>query len=130
MTSVILPSLTNQIVLDVFKILVDAEVRKRQAKSFEFCSGQQDGVILYHELLFGAAANDQQADEAANKNRSWDHVIEQIVEEKLKDWAETFEKIEDSSEINLEMFRIELERAVEEFALEKPELMIDALKLL
>ncbi|MHA2279851.1 MAG: hypothetical protein ACXAC5_03115 [Promethearchaeota archaeon] len=127
--SIILPSLTNDMVLSVFRYLVDAELRKRMPGAVDFRFGCQEGIIAALCLMFGNA-DDLIVERSYDKNETWLQITERIAEEKLQSWGETLDELNDDPdlEIDYEQMVEAVNKAVNQFALENPTLMIDALK--
>ena len=127
MESVILPSLTDQMVLGVFKYLVEAELRKNVPTQGEFRFGCQEGMVSAIVLMFGEA-DDAVAEAAYDNNKTWLHVVEEIKED-LQDWAETLEKTAIPDEVDFESFQDAVDVAVNEYALKHPKKLGDALRV-
>lgn len=127
--SIILPSLTNDMVLAVFRYLVDAELRKRVPSQTDFRFGCQEGMIASLSIMFGNA-DDLVVEMSYDKQETWLHITERIVEEKLQNWGESIDLINDEPDqsIDYEQLMKDVDEAVNQFALENPTLMIDALK--
>lgn len=127
MANIILPSLTNQMVLGIFKYLVDAELRKKIAGCLDFRFGCQEGMIVTLSLMFGDV-DDQTAELAYEKQKSWLQITEKIVEAKLSDWARKLENLDnDSDTTELDGLNEAVEQAVEDYALQHPTALTDAL---
>jgi hypothetical protein len=127
--SIILPSLTNDMVLSVFKYLIDSELRKRIPGQVDFRFGCQEGIIAALVIMFGNA-DDVVVQISYDRNETWLQIVERIVEEKLQSWGETLDLLNDDpdQEVDFEKMTEAVEKAVNQFALENPTLMIDALK--
>ena len=121
MESVIFPSLTDQMILGVFKYLVEAELRKNVPGQEEFRLGWQEGVIATIVLMFGEADED-----TYDNSKTWLHVVEEIKED-LQDWAKIFEK--NASPVDLESFQDAVDAAVNSYALKYPKKLGDALRV-
>ncbi len=129
MSTVIIPSLTNQMILEIFKFLVTAEIHKRVTRACDFRSGQQDGYIAHVAMQFGSS-EDGVAETAYDEGKTWLHVTHRIVDEKLESWTDAVDELVDDPDINIDLMAMnkDVARAVEEFALENPTLLIDAIK--
>lgn len=126
MESVILPSLTDQMILGVFKCLVEAELRKSVPGQGEFRFGYQEGVIAIIVLMFGEA--DETTSETAYDNGgTWLHIVEEI-KEGLQDWANTLETAS-YEEIDFDSFQDAVDAAVNSYALKHPKKLGDALRV-
>jgi len=127
--TIILPSLTNEMILSVFKYLVDAELRKKAPGAIDFRFGCQEGIIAAVVLMFGEA-DDETAQLAYDKNETWLHVTERIVDEKLRVWSDVIDQlnVDRNADIDYEAMIEAVNEAVNNFALENPTLLIDALK--
>ncbi len=124
--SIILPSLTDQMILGVFKYLVEAELRKNAPGQGELRSGCQKGMIASIVLMFGEA-DDVTAKTAHDNGGTWLHVVEEI-KENLQDWAETLETVS-HEEIDFESFQDAVDVAVNNYALKHPKKLGDALRV-
>ena len=131
MTTVdIIPSMTTAMVLAAFNYLVDAELRKRAGgNSVPFREGCQEGYIACIADLFGTTT-DEEAERAYNNKETWSHVVQQIVTDRLADWANTFEDLNDVDDIDFDAFHVAVNTAVSEFALRNPKKLHNALKYL
>lgn len=126
-TTVILASMTTQMVLVYFKLFVSAELRKHQVKLADFYSGQQDGIALALGATFGTA-DEATAESSYDSGESWIQVAENIVDEKLSHWVTILEKNDQALQIDYKKMQEDTEASVEEYALENPELLVNALK--
>lgn len=126
MGSVILPSLTDQMVLGVFKYLVEAELRKMLKSQQEFRFGCQEGMIAALVLMFGES-DDLTAEMAYNNGKSWLQVVEDI-SENLQTWADTLSQAENYTAIDFEGFQNAIDKAVNDYALKHPKKLGDALR--
>jgi len=124
---VILPSMTDQMILGVFKFLVECELRKNMDRTTDYRSGQQDGAIYMLTLMFGACG-DTEAELAYDNKISWSHVTTQIAEEKLQTWIDTLSSVDDWDSIDIDRMQQEISQAVDAFALQHPKLLTDALR--
>lgn len=122
---VILPSLTDQMILGVFKYLLEAELRKSVSGQADFRFGCQEGMIAAIVLMFGEA-DDLTAEVAYDSKKTWLHVIEEI-QESLQDWAETLENAE-NHEVDFKNMQDAVDVAVNEYALKHPKKLGDALR--
>ncbi len=129
MSTVIFPSLTNQVVLTVFEFLVNAELKKRQTTFHDLKWGCQEGMIASLAILFGSA-NDEEYQEAYGNGNTWLEVTEAIVDRELRDWCDVIDDSEDATEISAEALKKDVKMAVENYALAHPEKLINALKTL
>lgn len=128
MDSIILPSLSNDIVLSIFKYLVDAELRKRINGSMDFRFGCQEGIIVGIGIMFGNA-DDLTSELSYERQETWLHMSERIVDEKLTVWADEMDNCtEGPDDIDFAQMIVDVSKAVDEFALEHPILLFDALK--
>ncbi len=127
--NIIVPSLTNDMILSLFRYLVDAELRKRIPGSLDFRFGCQEGLIATISLMFGDA-DELVAELSYDKEETWLQVTERIVDEKLSSWANSFEQLEDDHNVSIDFAQMvkDINGAVNEFALENPTLLIDALQ--
>lgn len=123
--NVLIPSMTTQIVLSAFEYLVNMELLKGTQSSFEFRNGCQEGMIATLILMFGSAS-DEAAEEAYEKQETWMHLSQRIVDEKLNHWTQVIANNEDYSP---DVMDFEVKNAVQEFAKEHPTLLINALKV-
>ena len=128
-STVVLPSLTNQMILSAFKFLVEAEVQKQGGTSgaLSLWQGNQDGYVTAVCDFFGEA-DEGTARKAFENEGSWLQVTEKIVETKLSDWVVIVQNAESEAEIDYDKMRTAVSDAVEEYGLEHPEQLIDALK--
>lgn len=126
--SIIVSSLTNEMVVSLFKYLVDTELRKRAPGAMDFRFGCQEGVIATLSIMFGNA-DDLIAEIAYEKEESWLQVTERIVDQKLSSWASNLDQLseEEDFSIDYEQMSAAIDKAVNEFALENPTLLNDAL---
>jgi len=127
--SIIVPSLTNDMILSVFRYLVNAELRKRAPGALDFRFGCQEGMIAALSLMFGNA-DETVRQLSHDKEERWLQITERIVDEKLSSWADTLDRLNDEANFSVDDARMiqAVESAVNEFALENPTLLIDALK--
>jgi len=125
--AVILPSLTDQMVLGIFKYLVEAELRKSISSQSEFRFGCQEGMIAATVLMFGDA-DDVTAEIAFDQGRSWLQIVSDIKED-LQSWADTLEKAEASAEVDWKQMRDAVDKAVNGYALKHPKKLGDALRI-
>ena len=125
--SVILPSMTDQMVLGVFKFLVEAELRKNIDGQKEFRFGYQEGMIAAIVLMFGET-DDLTAEVAYNNRKSWSHVVEEI-RQNLQTWADALESAADYTEIDFEGLQDAVDKAVNDYALKHPKKLGDALRV-
>lgn len=127
MSSVVLPSLTDQIVLGVFKYLVEAELRKSVQSSgqVEFRYGCQEGMIASLVIMFGEV-DDLAAETAYNSGSTWIHVVGEIVTN-LKLWKDTLES-ENMESIDFDGLQDAVDEAVNEYALKHPTKLGEALR--
>lgn len=124
--SVVLPSMTDQMVLGVFKYLVEAELRKIMGQN-EFRTGCQEGTIATMGLLFGTS-DDLTAEVAFENKKTWIHVIEEI-RENLQTWVDTLERAEEFTEIDVDELQDAVDVAVNDYALKYPKKLGDALRI-
>lgn len=129
MSSIIIePQLTDQIVLEVFKLLVQFEVRKHLPSQGNFRHGQQEGVVAAIAMLFGDN-NNADAEEAFDSGRTWLHVKGEIIEDtKLRNWILLFES-EGAHDWDDEELQQDVENAVNNYALRNPKKIGDALRI-
>lgn len=128
MSTVITPSMTDQIVLSTFCYLVDAELRKRMQGSLDFRFGCQEGFIAALIMLFGEG-DEITAEQAFDKEESWIHLTERIVDEKLEAWATACHETNDTeAQVDYEAMQEGVKNAVNEFAMQDPDLLRNALK--
>ncbi len=130
--SVILPSLTDQMVLGVFKYLVEAEMRKSlnglvETKTTDFRYGCQEGMIASLVLMFGEADN-LTAEIAYDSGTSWSHMVEEIVGD-LQSWTDTLEAAADHTEVDFGQLQDAIDNAVNKYALKHPKKLGDALRV-
>ena len=125
--SVILPSLTDQMVLGVFKYLVDAELRKNLEGQQELRFGCQEGMIAAIVLMFGEA-DDAVAEVAYKNGESWSCVVEEIYEN-LQAWTDTLADATEHIEIDFESLQDAVDKAVNEYALKHPKKLGNALRV-
>jgi len=127
-SSIILPSLSNDMVLSIFKYLVDAELRKRLNGGLEFRAGCQEGMIAGIAIMFGNA-DDATAEQTYEKQESWLHLAERVVDDKLLAWAQELERCSEDPDMNIDFNQMvqDIDEAVNEFALDNPTLLFDAL---
>lgn len=125
--SIILPSLSNDMVLSVFKYLVDAELRKRLSSGTDFRFGCQEGVVAGIGIMFGNA--DLTSEQSYDRQKSWLQLSERIVDEKLTAWAEKIDGYSEDPDLNIDFNQMiaDIDEAVNDFALEHPTLLYDAL---
>ncbi len=129
-TMEVIPSMTTIEVLAAFRHLVDAELRKRAGgDSITFREGCQEGYIASMADRYGTTS-DEEAERAFNNKETWSHVTLQIVDDNLSDWADTFENLEDITDIDFDAFNQAVHNAVAEFALRNPRKLHNALKYL
>jgi hypothetical protein len=126
--NIVLPSLSNDMVLTIFKYLVDAELRKHLHGNVDFRAGCQEGVVAALAIMFGTA-DDITAERTYEKQESWLHISERIVDEKLSAWAEELDRYSEDPDANIDFQQMidDVDDAVNEFALENPTLLFDAL---
>lgn len=127
MGSVILPSLTDQMVLGVFKFLVEAELRKNIEGQQELRFGCQEGMIAAIVLMFGEA-DDAIAEAAYNNGKTWSHIVEEI-RETLQSWTDALSNATEHTEIDFENLQDAVDKAVNEYALKHPKKLGDALRV-
>lgn len=125
--SVILPSLTDQMVLGVFKYLVEEELRKNIKGQSEFRSGCQEGMIAAIVLMFGEV-DDLTAEIAYDHGKTWLHVVGQIQED-LQTWVDALENTADVAEFDFEQMQNAIDLAVNNYALKHPKELGDALRV-
>lgn len=125
--SVILPSLTDQMVLGVFKFLVEAELRKNIEGQQELRFGCQEGMIAAIVLMFGEA-DDVVAEVAYNNGQTWSHIIEEI-QGNLQSWVDTLTNATEYDKIDFESLQDAVDKAVNEYALKYPKKLGDALRI-
>lgn len=125
--SVILPSMTDQMVLGVFKYLVEAELRKSVLSHTDFRFGCQEGMIAALVIMFGQT-DDSVAEKAYDNGVSWSHIINDITEG-LQTWVDTLENISNYTEINFEDLQDAVDKAVNNYALKHPRKLGDALRI-
>jgi hypothetical protein len=126
--SVILPSLTDQMVLGVFKYLVEAELRKNFNNQSEFRFGCQEGMIASMALMFGEA-DDLTAEKAYNNGDSWLQIVLWIQDKYLQDWVDALSSAVDVLEINFNDMQDAVDEAVNNYALQHPQKLGDALRI-
>ena len=119
----ILPSLTNQIAIDVFKYLIDAELRKHMPQSYEFRFGCQEGLIAALSMLFGYT-DDETAEQVYDAGESWLQITQQIVKDNLSSWIADFDALKDVDYVKMEK---DIDSAIEKFVLKNPTLLIKSL---
>lgn len=129
MSTVITPSMTDQIVLSAFQYLVNAELRKRTQGALDFRFGCQEGSVAALIMLFGEG-DEVTAKQAFDRGESWIHLTERIVEEKLKVWATACQKMNgtEETEVDYEAMQEAVKQAVNSFAMQEPDLLRNALK--
>ena len=110
--------LKYQMVLGVFKYLVEQELRKNIQGQQEFRCGCQEGMIAAMVLMFG------EADTSKDDNKTWLHIVREIQEE-LRTWVDKLESLEDYSEINFEGLQDAIDEAVNDYALKHPKALKD-----
>lgn len=125
--AIILPSLTDQMILGVFKYLVEEELRKSVPTQGEFRFGCQEGMIAAIVLMFGEA-DDATAETAYDNGGTWLHIVGEIKQD-LQYWADTFENTANYEEIDFESFQDAVDAAVNEYALKHPKKLGDALRV-
>lgn len=125
--SVILPSLTDQMVLGVFKYLVEAELRKHIDGQSDFRSGCQEGMVASMVLMFGET-DDLTAEIAYDKGKTWLHIVGEI-QGNLQTWTDALEVAPDHTGINFEDLRDAVDKAVNDYALKHPKKLGDALRM-
>lgn len=125
--SVILPSMTDQMVLGVFKFLVEAELRKNIDGQKEFRFGCQEGMIAAMVLMFGET-DDLTAEVAYDNKKSWSHVVDEI-RQNLQTWAEALEAAADQTKIDFGSLQDAVDEAVNDYALKHPKKLGDALRV-
>ena len=125
--SVILPSLTDQMLLGVFKYLVEAELRKNVPGQLELRMGAQDGMIAALVLMFGEA-DSVTAELSFNNGKTWTHVIDEITED-LQTWVEALENETEHVEIDFVALQDAVDKAVNDYALKHPKKFGDALRV-
>ncbi len=130
--SVILPSLTDQMVLGIFKYLVDAELRKNISDQLEFRQGCQDGMMAAIVLMFGET-DSVTSEMAYNQGKTWTHIIGEIKDD-LQTWADTLENYnpstdEDIDDIDFADLQNAVDKAVNDYVLKHPKKIGDALRV-
>ena len=125
--SVILPSMTDQMVLGVFKFLVEAELRKNIGGQKDFRLGCQEGMIAAMVLMFGET-DDLTAEVAHDQRKSWSHVVEEI-RQNLQTWEDALKAVADHTEIDFEGLQDAVDKAVNDYALKYPKKLGDALRV-
>lgn len=122
-SSVILPSMTDQMVLGVFKYLVESELCKSLQGSVKHSVkhqfGCQQGMIAGVALMFGVTSE--------NLSNNWLQIVEEI-REKLQDWVDLLDKAVDRDEIDFEELQNAVDAAVNNYALKHPKKLGDALR--
>lgn len=128
MGNIVFPSLTDQMVLGVFKYLVDSEIRKSVPVSghVDFRHGCQEGMIAALGIMFGTNSDDV-AETAYDSGGSWMHVIEEICAD-LTDWKDSLEAATDASSINFSAMMDAVDEAVNKYALANPRKLGEALR--
>lgn len=116
--SVILPSMTDQMVLGVFKYLVEAELCKSIKGAVKHRFGCQQGMVAGVALMFGVTEE---------TNGTWLQITEKI-RESLQDWVDLLEKTEDYDEINFGELQDAVDVAVNNYALKYPKKLGNALR--
>lgn len=130
MAGVILPSMTDQMVLAGFRHLVECELRKHVPGQVDLWFGNQEGWIVCCVMMFGQT-DDESAGRAFNSGGSWLQLTEKIVQEKLVDWVDELESLKQGwalDEVDFEAMQEAVDKAVNEYALQHPKSMSDALK--
>lgn len=122
--SVILPSLTDQMVLGVFKYIMEAELRKNIPGQAELQFGCQEGAIATIVLMFGET-DDLASGIAHNNGGTWLQIVGEI-KEQLQDWVEV---LETNDAIDLESLQDAIDVAVNNYALKHPKKLGDALRI-
>lgn len=125
--SVIFPSMTDQMVLGVFKYLVDAELRKNLGSQHEFRFGCQEGMIAALVLMFGES-DDLTSETAFDQGKTWLHHVGEIMHD-LQDWVAELAGSQDLTSINWDALKEAVSAAVDNYALKHPKAMGDALRL-
>lgn len=125
--SVILPSMTDQMVLAIFKHLVSCELRKNLEGQHEWWFGNQEGFVAAVAIMFGET-DDATAHEAYVKGGTWLQITEKIVEEELQDWAKGLSSLEKGETVDLEAVQQAIDKAVDTYALQHPKSLSDALR--
>jgi len=126
--SVILPSMTEQIVLESFKHLVECELRKHiPSHGEEFWYGTQEGWVACLVEMFGEA-DDATADLAYRSGGTWLQITTDIVNGDLNDWATQLAGLQIGDEVDFKAMQDAVSRAVNEYALQNPTKLSDALK--
>lgn len=125
--SIILPSLTDQMILGVFKYLVEAELRKCVPGHTDFRFGCQEGMIATLVIMFGQT-DDATAEKAYDKGVTWSHIISDI-KENLQTWEDALENMTSQAEIDFEGLQDAIDEAVNDYALEHPKKLGDALRI-
>jgi len=120
MATVIFPSLTHQVVISVFEILVKEEILKIHKTSFDFQFGYQEGIISILNILFGSEITQ-------SRDSEWLEITEHITQNKLNKWCMTIKETEDLSEIDMISLQKDIKKSVEEYALTNPQKLIHAL---
>ncbi len=129
MGSVILPSLTDQMVLGVFKFLVEAELRKSITGQQEFRYGCQTGAVTMMVLMFGSSQLVASRWLTAHtKKQTWLYIVEEI-RETLQTWTELLSEAEVHDEIDFEGLQDAVDKAVNDYALQHPKKLGDALRV-
>lgn len=123
MDSVILPSLTDQMVLGVFKYLVEAELRKKLENQQEFRFGCQEGAIAMMVLMFGET-DSVTAEKAYDAGKTWIHIVGDIQED-LQDWVD----LNRDKQFNHVDLQDAVDKAVNNYALKHPMRFGDALRV-
>jgi len=125
--SIIFPSLTDQMVLGVFKYLVEAELRKSVPGHTDFRFGCQEGMIASMVIMFGQA-DDAVAEKAYDQGVSWSHIIGDIKKD-LQTWENALENMENHTQVDFESLQDAVDKAVNDYALKHPKKLGDALRV-
>ena len=125
--SVILPSMTEQMILAAFNHLVECELRKNINGQTEFWFGNQEGLIASFIIMFGQG-EESTVERAYNAGRSWLHLTERIVKENLKDWVTGLAELDRGDEVDFKAMQEAVDKAVNDYALQHPRDMSDALR--
>ncbi len=124
MSTVIVPSLTNQMVLAYFESLVHSELLKLRKGSQDFQSGIQEGIIRGLSIQFGKSS---ESVSMIKEIKTWSQIAEKIVQDKLSTWIT---EVTNNISFDNDTLEADIKKAVTEYAISHPQNMIDALKRL
>jgi len=128
-TMEVIPSVTTAEILELFRYLVDAELRKSIGDTGLLREGCQEGYITSMIHRYGSAT-DEDFERAYNNKETWSYMVRQIIDNHLSGWLSIFEKLDNVGDVDLEKFDKAVEEAVSLFELQHPGKLRNSLKYL